>query len=71
MGYFRRADFEKQMQGHFEGQNRQVRGLKTEVEQFGQRLAKLTIVIESLVKHEFYKKKYLECETNLSKSDES
>lgn len=55
------------MGNHFNDQNSQILGLKKEVEVFGQRLTKLSMVMESLIKHEFYKKKYLESESNLSK----
>ena len=67
VNYFKHSNLEREMGNHFNDQNSQILGLKNEVEVFGQRLTKLSMVMESLIKHEFYKKKYLESESNLSK----
>jgi hypothetical protein len=67
VAYFRHADFSKEMETHFLSQNAQVENLQKETEHFGQKVTKLSVVMESLIKHEYYKKKYLESESNLSK----
>jgi hypothetical protein len=67
VNYFKNNEFSKEMTNHFNGQNKQVHLLKEELKELGQKVTKLTIVMESLIKHEYYKKKYLESESNLSK----
>lgn len=64
--YFRNCKFDREIKSHFKSQIDQLGNLEEQITNLKKKVEKMSDLMEEMINHEFYKRKYLESESNLS-----
>ena len=70
VGYFRDSGLDRKMKAHFEAQASQVAKLEQNVQALADRISKTIDELGKVIDNEYFKKKYLESESNLSRPND-